>query len=573
MKKSICIICVILLALGFVGNVSYAENDPNKTGQKDEKEFIAEVNGRKLSAMAFAKLLQGRSDPQTLLEQIVSFVLLAENAKKEKFKLSQEVEEQLKTLKEQQIVQFLYDEEVEAKGNISDEELDKLIPELDKYKINFQQIVVRSMDEAERIINDLKNGEDFNELARKRSIASNASKGGQIGYVIPNSGYFDGELSKEDEGIIYKLKDNEVSTPLKTREGYAIFKAVSRKKLTENELSSRKNYLMFKFKKEKVDKAKDTLLDNLRAKAKIEIIDKNIKKLEKAEKINDDYLSLVLAKVNGKDITLKETLPPQRGEYGYQLNTPYLKQPNFLKDLLNEKINNILFLEEGKSLKLDEKEEFKQIYDLLKDSILGQSYAVEYVKDLKASDEELKEYYEKNKERFQDLPERIRVRHILFPDENQAKEVLKKLKEGEDFSKLAKEYSICPSAQNGGDLGYFSRGRMAPLFEEAAFKLKVGEISDVVKTGFGYHIIKKEDQKEAGVSGFENVKYELEQHVLYQKRDQKIRALVENLKSKAEIKTNQKLLQKMQEEVASAHSQQATMPPGINIPPGMEQNQ
>ena len=108
---------------------------------------------------------------------------------------------------------------------------------------------------------------------------------------------------------------------------------------------------------------------------------------------------------------------------------------------------------------------------------------------------------------------------------------------GEDFAELAKENSICPSAKNGGDLGYFSRGRMAPLFEEAAFKLKNGEVSDVVRTSFGYHIIKKEDHKQAGASSFRDVKYEIEQAVIFQKRDQKIRDLIAQLKSKAKIKT------------------------------------
>lgn len=567
MRKTLTIFFVILFSFVLIGNFSFAaeiqDTTEEKLASKQDNNIVAEVNDRKITKNAFERFLQGRSEPQALLDQIISYILISEYSKKENFKLDKEVESQLKLLREQQIVQFLYHNEIEAKGELSDAELDKLIPKSDKYKINFQQIVVRTKEDIDLILSALKKGEDFNKLARSKSIAQNAAKGGQIGYVIPDTGYFKDELSEEDEKKIFKLKDNDVSEPIKTRDGYAIFKAVSRRELTETELDSRKKYLRFKLQKERIDKAKDGLLNKLRSGAKIEILDNNIKKLEKAEKIDESFLDLKVAKVDDEEIFLKDILPPQRSEYGgFQLNTPYLKQPNFLNDLINEKINNVLFIKEGKRLKVDKETEFEEIYNLLKDGLRGHAFEMEYVKDVKASDEELKAVYEENKARFQEMPERIRVRHILLSDENQANEVLKKLKNGGDFIKLAEEYSICPSAKNGGDLGYFSRGRMAPLFEEAAFKLKVGEISDIVKTNFGYHIIKMEDHKQAGSSGFDDVKYEVEQYVTFQKSNKKIKDLIADLKSKSKIKINQKLIQKYQEEMASAH--QTALPPGVD---------
>jgi peptidyl-prolyl cis-trans isomerase C len=131
---------------------------------------------------------------------------------------------------------------------------------------------------------------------------------------------------------------------------------------------------------------------------------------------------------------------------------------------------------------------------------------------------------------------------------------------------LAQEYSICPSAKKGGDLGYFSRGRMAPLFEESAFRLKKGEISDVIRTGFGFHIIKLEDRKEAGASNFNDVKYEIEQALLFQKRDQKIKDLIAQLKSKAKITTNQEILNKYQ---ASAPAPPSMVSPMTGVQGGL----
>ncbi len=86
---------------------------------------------------------------------------------------------------------------------------------------------------------------------------------------------------------------------------------------------------------------------------------------------------------------------------------------------------------------------------------------------------------------------KIRASHILVEDKQVAEEILQKLKDGKNFEKLAKKYSICPSKKRGGDLGTFGRGVMVKEFEDAAFKLTVGEVSGIVKTKFGYHIIKR----------------------------------------------------------------------------------
>lgn len=91
---------------------------------------------------------------------------------------------------------------------------------------------------------------------------------------------------------------------------------------------------------------------------------------------------------------------------------------------------------------------------------------------------------------------RIRASHILVSTLEAANQVLDELKEGNDFEELAKKYSSCPSSENGGDLGLFSKGQMVKEFEDAAFSLKIGEISKPVKTQFGYHIIKVTERED-----------------------------------------------------------------------------
>lgn len=86
---------------------------------------------------------------------------------------------------------------------------------------------------------------------------------------------------------------------------------------------------------------------------------------------------------------------------------------------------------------------------------------------------------------------KLKAKHILVQHEYEAKDLLRKLSEGKNFEDLARDYSLCPSSRNGGDLGEFPKGRMVPAFEKALLFLKEGEISPVVKTQFGFHLIKR----------------------------------------------------------------------------------
>lgn len=134
--------------------------------------------------------------------------------------------------------------------------------------------------------------------------------------------------------------------------------------------------------------------------------------------------------------------------------------------------------------------------EFVKELITNQLYAsVLYDKiasEIENPDSKVEEYYENNKEKF--VVDEVKASHILVDTKEEAEDILEKIKNEEDFAKLAKTYSKDGSAQNGGDLGYFSRGRMIQSFEEAAFALDVGEVSDIVETQYGFHIIKVTDK-------------------------------------------------------------------------------
>ena len=161
--------------------------------------------------------------------------------------------------------------------------------------------------------------------------------------------------------------------------------------------------------------------------------------------------------------------------------------------------------------------------------------------------EAVNDFYQKNQDKFQQGP-RVRASHILisFPQnadaavkqqaKTKAEAILKDLKAGKDFAAAAKENSQDPgSAVNGGDLGYFEKGQMVPPFEQAAFALNAGEMSDLVESQFGYHIIKVADKQTQRVVPLDEAKGQIEQYLGQQNRQAETQAFVDTLKAKAKI--------------------------------------
>lgn len=156
--------------------------------------------------------------------------------------------------------------------------------------------------------------------------------------------------------------------------------------------------------------------------------------------------------------------------------------------------------------------------------------------DVTVSEEEIKDYYDKNQKEFKN--DTIKASHILLDTREEAEEVLAKAKTGENFAELAKKYSVEPDAEtSGGDLGEFGYGAMVEPFEQAAFALDKGEISDIVETQFGYHIIKVFDKTIVDVTSFEEVRDQIENNLLYDKQKVKYNQILTELREQAEIDT------------------------------------
>jgi peptidyl-prolyl cis-trans isomerase C len=163
-----------------------------------------------------------------------------------------------------------------------------------------------------------------------------------------------------------------------------------------------------------------------------------------------------------------------------------------------------------------------------------------------ATEADAREFYDGNPDQFEE-GESVRASHILVMAREDADEAtrqqarakieaaLKRARAGEDFAALAREYSDDGSKEQGGDLGFFERGRMVPPFEQAAFELQPGQLSDIVATQFGFHIIKVSERKEAGAVPYEQVKPQIVSYLSNRKKQERVEALIEDARKRARI--------------------------------------
>ena len=186
--------------------------------------------------------------------------------------------------------------------------------------------------------------------------------------------------------------------------------------------------------------------------------------------------------------------------------------------------------------------------------------------DLKVGETEVKDYYSKNKARYE-VKEQVRARHILLKvgakdpadkanaQQAKANEVYKKTQaKGADFAAIAKEFSEGPTKARGGDLGFFAKGRMVPDFEKAAFAMKIGEISKPVKTRFGWHIIKVEEKKDGRTRSFDEVKASITKQIEARKNRTAKAKLLADLKKAGKVETFLLLLRHLTRQKAQASS-------------------
>lgn len=176
----------------------------------------------------------------------------------------------------------------------------------------------------------------------------------------------------------------------------------------------------------------------------------------------------------------------------------------------------------------------KSFEKLLQDQLIINNLEEKLTADVKVTDEEVKKYFDSNQDMFKLPSPEIRASHILVATEAEANKLLDEIKAGKDFAELAKQYSTDKASKdNGGDLGYFGKGTMDPEFEKAAFALKQGEVSQPVKTQFGYHIIKVTGERAS--LGFDDVKDYIKSNLESSKKNEEFNKYLDQWQKQSKI--------------------------------------
>jgi parvulin-like peptidyl-prolyl isomerase len=253
-----------------------------------------------------------------------------------------------------------------------------------------------------------------------------------------------------------------------------------------------------------------------------------------------------LVTVNGTPITQQdveqELMQATQGRFN---QVPAEKQAEFRKQVLEQLVAKELVYNNAKKTGVlkskDYKDRYKEVCSTVKKDIAIQVWQKREIDKISVSNKDMKEYYNKNKEEF-NQKESAHARHILVKTEAEARSIANKLKglKGSallnKFTELAKSKSTGPSGPNGGDLGFFSKGQMVPEFEAKAFSMEPETVSEPVKTQFGYHLIYLEEKKAEKSTPYADVKGLIERRLKMEKAKSVMIDKMKELEKKATIK-------------------------------------
>jgi peptidyl-prolyl cis-trans isomerase C len=217
----------------------------------------------------------------------------------------------------------------------------------------------------------------------------------------------------------------------------------------------------------------------------------------------------VLAKVNGVDVRQSDLNMAEE-----ELGSGQLAQMDAAtkrENLLSYVIDLKIVAKAAEDKKLGDTDAFKKSLAFARDRLLMDKLLTDEAKAATTEAAMRKVYEEAASQMGGD--EEVRARHILVENEAEAKQVIDELKKGGDFAEIAKKKSKDPGAQDGGDLGYFTKEQMVPEFSKVAFEIEPGKISDPVKSQFGWHVIKVEDKRKRKPPEFDQVKPQIETYV------------------------------------------------------------
>jgi len=469
----------------------------------------------------------GRLSLSEYVQKLIDDMLIIEEARRMGMEQDPQVQKAVKAYVLRESVMKLYNDEVSGKVSISDEEIRNY------YKRNYERfslriIEARSREEAEKIVEQLKKGADFRDLAERYSTSRSGRDGGKV--VLSRR-----SMPPDIAETIAALRPGQSSDVLKIRDKYYIVKLISRKEAPDEGLKDVRRAVEKVLRKQKEKERADEYLKYLRERSVVKV-DKELLSsisLDKVDEWSKDRR--MLAEVDGSVLTAAEFAAmagPFRG-----------KSKEFI---LNSWIDRKVVDHEALSRGYGSHPDLKKKTGRYENQLLKQAFINKVIiPEIKISDKTLKDYYMKHREEFSG-PDRFRVQQITVRTMDEARGVLSSLHDGADFSWLAKKKSIDPAGRDGGELGWLTREELPGPARAVVGALKAGEVSPVFKVGSSYRIIRLQGKVRGEVRRFEEVRDAVYKACFKEEFNTLWNEFVSRLRAEARIKINDEAVKSLE---------------------------
>ena len=499
-----------------------------------------------------------------ILERLIESKLLLLGAYQAGLDKDSTVLKGLDTQKEGFLLQALYNVEIANKAKVTDSEI-KDYYEKTGEEIRASHILVPDEAKAKELYEKIKQGADFAQLAKENSLdKTSGEKGGDLGF------FSWGRMVPEFQEAAFKLKAGEISQPVKTQFGWHIIKVEERRPVQKKELKEIKEEITQSLQREKQGKLAQKYLEDLEKNSKMEIvpqvldliiskgkeilpsdtalIQSGISPAFAKEKYTEEERKQILTRYKGGELLL--------GSFIDNLNMFYLPYNPDLKPEDKEGMEKIikqllqakLLAVDAKKKNVEKKKEYQELYDNAKESMMFNTMKRKLDQEIQLTNEEVQAYYEQKKDSYKTLAT-IHLQEIFVKTEGEAKDVLKKLKGGANFTKLAKEKTLRnPFKDKGGDLGFVNRNQFPVLFD-STIQRKTGEIVGPIHfqdytLGDGWAVVKLLEKKESQIQPLDEIKDKVKQMALNEKRQKNFQDWIEAKKKEIKIEIKEDVLEK-----------------------------
>jgi peptidyl-prolyl cis-trans isomerase C len=479
-NKWLCYLLCIVVSL-LLGNIAYSNET---TEVKSSADVLARVGDEVITQKdldAYLNRLPERKRAQyrdKTLNMLIEYKVFSNEARKTGLDKDPKIMEKVEKATNETLARDFVKKDIDTKAEPSQEEIEKFYQE---HKEQFvvpegvliEQIVARNRKDAEAILEELKKGASFEDLARKESIAPSSKDGGRLGWL------YKGMMDPEVEKAAFSMEKGKLSDIIETKAGYEIIKL--------DEKSEKREV--------KLDEAKPAIRNQLFWKKRGEIMNEYYKEAKVDRKPSEKG---VLLKI-GDETFREDAIPP------VPAGASESEKENFLQRWVNYLVDTTVFSREARKAGLEKDPEVADELKRTTDQILADAFSKSLREKFLVSDSEAAAYYQTHQEEFR-APAKVLARAVIMKTQEDAEMIKEKLEKGVAFEALAAKNTGYYDKIQTADLGWFGKGEKDPQIEKAAFALEKGQVSDIIKTDGDYMILKVLQKGGGGVRPFDEVK-------------------------------------------------------------------